>query len=283
MKFVQTKGDPCLFVSTDGEPVIIAVYVNDILIAGRTDKRIAEVKTAIANRFDVKDMDKLHYFLGVKVVQDLEAGTIWMGQPTYTENLVSHFSMQNAKTCKTPVNPSLKLTKAKDDLTCVDGELYQPAVGKLIFLSTRTRPDIAFAVSNVAKFTATPTEQHWRAGKHIFRYLAGTTNFRLQFTRNECTGYLYADSAGDINDRKSTSGYLFIMSEVPVSWSSKKQSCIALSTAEAEYMSLTSAAQETIYLNCLLVELHKASITAAIIYEDNQSAIRTTKNPTFHG
>ena len=94
MKFVQTKGDPCLYVSTDGEPVIIAVYVDDILVAGRTDKRIAEVKTTIANQFDVKDMGKLYYFLGVKVVQDLEAGTIWMGQPTYTENLVSHFSMQ---------------------------------------------------------------------------------------------------------------------------------------------------------------------------------------------
>ena len=80
-------------------------------------------------------MGELHYFLGVKVVQDLEAGTIWMGQPTYTENLVSHFSMQNTKTCKTPVNPTLKLTKAKDDSTYVDEELYQSAIGKLIYLS----------------------------------------------------------------------------------------------------------------------------------------------------
>ena len=74
--------------STDEEPVIIAVYVDDILVVGRTDKIIAEVKTAIANQFDIKDMGKLYYFLGVKVVQDLEAGTIWMGRPTYTENLL---------------------------------------------------------------------------------------------------------------------------------------------------------------------------------------------------
>ena len=106
--------------STDGEPVIIAVFVDDILIAGRTDERIAEVKSAIANRFDVKDMGNLHYFLGVKVVQDLEAGTIWIGQPAYTENLVLHFNMQDAKTCKTPVNPSLKLTKASNDSTNID-------------------------------------------------------------------------------------------------------------------------------------------------------------------
>ena len=193
--------------------------------------------------------------------------------------------MQNVKTCKTPVNPSLKLTKAKDDSTYIDGELYQSAVGKLIYPSTRMRPDIAFAVSNVAKFTVKPTEQQWRAMKHIIRYLAGTTNFGLLFTRNEsteCTGYSDADWAGDIDDRKSTSGYLYLMSGAPVSWRSKKQSCITLSTAEAEYMSLTSAAQEVICLVCLLVELQKESITPAIIYEDNQSAICMTKNPTFH-
>ena len=193
--------------------------------------------------------------------------------------------MQNAKTCRTPVNPSLKLTKAKDDSTYVEGELYQSAVGKLIYLFTRMRPDITFAVSNVAKFTAKPTEQQWRAMKHILWYLAGTTNFGLLFTRNEsteCTGYSDADWAGDIDDRKSTSGYLYLMSGGPVSWGSKKQSCIALSTAEAEYMSLTSVAQEVIWQNCLLVELQKESITPAIIYEDNQSAIYMTKNPTFH-
>ena len=96
--------------------------------------------------------------------------------------------------------------------------------------------------------------------KHILWYLAGTTNFGLLFTRNEstkCTGYSNPDWAGDIDDRKSTSGCLFIMSGAPVSWRSKKQSCIALSTAEAEYISLTSAAQEAIWLNCLLVELQK--------------------------
>ena len=97
MKFIQTNDDLCLYECTDGEPIIIAVYVEDILIARRTDKRSVEVKTAIANQFDIKDMGKLHYYLGVKVVQDLEAGTIWMGQPTYTENFVSIFSRQNAR------------------------------------------------------------------------------------------------------------------------------------------------------------------------------------------
>ena len=259
MKFVQTKGDPCLYVSTDrAETVIIAVYVDDILIAGKTDKRIVEVKAAIAAHFEVKDMGDLHYFLGVKVVQDLKAGTIWLGQPAYSENIIQQFNMQNAKTCRTPVNASLKLIKANEESTYVDQELYQSAVGKLLYLSTRTRPDIAFAVSTVAKYTANPTEQHWKAVKHILRYIAGTINFGLQFTRSgstDCTGFSDADWAGDIDDRKSTSGYLFRVGGAPVSWRSRKQSCVALSTAEAEYMSLTLAAQEAIWLNRLLAEL----------------------------
>ena len=97
---------------------------------------VAEVKTAIANRFEAKDMGELHYFLGVKVIQDLKAGTIWLGQPAYSESILRQFNMQDAKSCKTPVNSSLKLTKANKESTLVDQELYQSAVGKLLYLST---------------------------------------------------------------------------------------------------------------------------------------------------
>ena len=284
MNFTQTEGDPCLYMSSDdGETAIIAVYVDDILIAAKTDKRIAEVKVAIAERFKVKDMGESHYFLGVKIIQNLKSGTIWLGQPAYSENILRQFNMQDAKACKTPVNPSLS-----EECTYFDQELYQSAVGKLLYLSTRTRPDIAFAVSTAAKFTAKPTEQHWKAVKHILRYIAGTINFGLQFTRDEsvdCNGFADADWAGDIDDRKSTSGYIFKVGGGPVSWRSRKQSCVAFSTAEAEYMSLTLAAQEAIWLNHLLAELQSRSepLKPATLYEGNQSAICMTKNPQFHG
>ena len=196
--------------------------------------------------------------------------------------------MQDAKSCKTPVDPSLKLTKADEESTLVNQELYQSAVGKLLYLSTRTRPDIAFAVSTVAKFTAKPTEQHWKAVKRILRYIAGTINFGLQFIRGEsvdCTDFSDADWAGDIDDRKSTSGYLFKVGGGPVSWRSRKQYCVALSTAEAEYVSLTLATQEAMWLNRLIAELQsqKEPSKPAILYEDNQSAICVKKNSQFHG
>ena len=233
MKFIQTKADPCIYVFKDKtETVIIAVYVDDILIAGTSNKKIAEVKSAIANRFEVKDMGELHYFLGVKIVRDSQAGTIWLGQPSYSENIVQDFNMENANVCRTQTNPSLKLTKADETSTYADTEKYQSAVGKLLFLSTRTRPDIAFAVSTVAKFTSNPTEQHWKAVKHIIRYIASTINYGLMFTRSEtidCTGFSDADWAGDVDDRKSTSGYIFSVGGIPVSWKNRKQYPVLLS------------------------------------------------------
>ena len=140
-----------------------------------------------------------------------------------------------------------------------DQEVYQSAVGRLLYLSTRTRPDIAFAVSTLAKFTSRPTVAHWTAVKHLLRYIAGTREFGLLFTTSDssdCTGFSDSDWAGDQDDRKSTSGYLFRVGNATVSWGSKKQSCVALSTAEAEYMSLTMAAKEGIWLNRLLAEMN---------------------------
>ena len=133
--------------------------------------------------------------------------------------------------------------KGDENSVLFDQEVYQSAVGRLLYLSTRTRPDIAFAVGTIAKFTSRPTETHWTAVKHLLRYIAGTREFGLLFTRSDssdCTGFSDADWAGDQDDRKSTSGYLFRVGNATVSWGSKKQSCVALSTTEAEYMSLST-------------------------------------------
>jgi hypothetical protein len=161
MNFMQTDADPCIYVSLDSSgTIIIAVYVDDILIAGETEKCVAEVKHAIASRFEVTDMGELHYFLGVKIVRDRNNGSVWLGQPAYSTSIMQQFDMQDAKTRKTPLDPSQKLTKGDEESTYIDKELYQSAVGKLLYLSIRTRPDIAFAVNTVAKFTSKPTEQH---------------------------------------------------------------------------------------------------------------------------
>jgi len=194
--------------------------------------------------------------------------------------------MEDAKPATTPVNTSVKLTKADEDCETFDQGLYQSAVGSLLYLSTWTRPDITYAVSNVAKFCANPTKEHWTAVKRILRYLNGTLDFGLLYDKeneSECIGYSDADWAGDLNDRRSTSGYLFQMCGTAVSWRSKKQTRVALSTAEAENMALASAAQEAIWMRQLVGELNNKPTGPIIIYEDNQSAICMSKNPQFHG
>ena len=286
MGFAQSNSDPCLYISITGEPFIIAVYVDDILLAGRSIQRINEVKNELRSQFNVKDMGSVEYFLGVKVQQDLEKGTVWMGQTSYTESILHQFGMADSKSVRSPVNPSIKLSKATDESILFDSEKYQSAVGKLLFLATRTRPDIAFAVSNVAKYTSNPTEQHWKAVKHIFRYLVGTINYGLLYTTEEllkCLGYSDSDWAGDLDNRKSTSGYGFLVGGALVSWRSCKQTCVALSTSEAEYMALSSTAQEAVWIRQLLSEIKRESLQTILVYEDNQSAICLSKNPQYHG
>ena len=178
------------------------------------------------------------------------------------------------------------IRKAVDNDTDVDQKLYQSAVGSLLYLSLATRPDITVAVSNVAKFCAKPSKQHWTAVKRIFRYSKGTQHYGLLYKKgnsDNCSGFSDADWGGDLDDQKSTSGYVFQIGETAITWRSKKQTCVALSTAEAEYVALSSTAQESLWLQQLLVDLTKEPTKSVVIYEDNQSAIIMAKDPQFHG
>ena len=168
--------------------------------------------SSLAKQFQVKDMGGLHYFLRVNIVQDNNTGEVCINQPAYAANLMQKFGMEHAKAINTPVDVSMKLIKASVEDKCLDQKCYQSAVGSLLYLSTTTTPDITYAVSNIAKFSANPTKLRWTAVKHIFRYLKGTLNYRLFFSREgstDCVGFSDADWDGDHNDRKSISGYPF--------------------------------------------------------------------------
>lgn len=286
MGFKQTSSDPCVYVSAKGDMYIIAVYVDDLVVAGEKEDEIARIKRELSSRFEMKDLGKMHYFLGVKVIQDPDMKQVWIGQPLYTERLLQKFQMQESKPVSTPVNPGVKLVKKTEQCESFDQKTYQAAVGSLLYLSTKTRPDISFAVGSVARFCADPTKQHWMAVKRIMRYLNGTVDLGLLYGKcasDSCVGFSDADWAGSLDDRKSTSGYLFQCSGAAVSWRSCKQSCVALSTAEAEYVALAAAAQEAVWLQQLICELLSRSPKEIEIREDNQSAICLAKNPQCHG
>ena len=214
LDFTQSLNDPCIYINNSGgEVLIVAVYVDDIILAGKSSTRIQEFIQKIAEKFKIKDMGKLHHFLGVKIVY-LRKKKIWIGQQTYSIEILKKFQMENSKPVSTPTEPGTKLIKASKESQLVDQETYQSAVGSLLYLSTRTRPDIAYAVSSVARYCSQPTLQHWIAVKRIFRYLNGTLDYGLIYEPSDkaMCGYSDADWAGDCDDRKSTTGYVFKMS-----------------------------------------------------------------------
>ena len=232
----------------------------------------------------MKDLGKLDYFLGVNVVQNVGAGEVFINQSTYVRSLLEKFNFMDAKPVKTPVDKSAKIA-IDEDSEPVDKTLYQSAVGSLLYLSTKTRPDITFAVSNVAKYCSDPTKLAWRAVKRIFRYLCSTVDLGILYTKmckTACVGQSDSAWAGDVKDIKSTSDYCFNVNGGLIFWRSSKQSCVALSTAEAKYVALAGAAQEAIWLRQLLNDVHCNDGLPIVINEYNQAAMSIAKDPKDH-
>ena len=282
--FKQSISDQCIYIKSDGNDIlVVAVYVDDIIVGGQCKKHIDEIKYKLSLKFSIKDMGELHHFLGVKIIQSEDG--IWIGQPSFIEDLLMKFDMKDCKPVDTPADPSIKLKKLFSNDDKVDREKYQSAIGCLIYLSTRTRPDITYAVGAVAKYAEQPGKQHWTAVKRIFRYLKGTITLGIKYSstsKDELIGYSDADWAGDVDDRKSTSGYAFELGSI-ITWRSKKQASTALSTAEAEYLALASCIQEALWLKKLLSDLTNKVEKSIDIYEDNQSTISMAKNQHSHG
>ena len=183
MGFTQSTSDPCIYMDAGGDVFYMGVYVDDIILAGRTDDRIKEVIATLSRKLDVKDMGELHHFLGMIVMQDEKQRSVWIGQTTFTENLLKRFGMQDCKPVSTPVDIGSKLVIAADEDECIDQQLYQSAIGSLMYLSVSTRPDITYAVGNLARFPSKQTKAHWTALKRVLRYLKGTMRHGIFYSQ----------------------------------------------------------------------------------------------------
>ena len=292
-EFVRSIGfqvsafDPCLYIKVvDGHCILLLVYVDDVLVTGSSNDLIAQTKNDLKMRFEMTDSGKCTFVLGIELVDGLD-GSVTMCQRRYIDDILKRFGMSDCKATVSPVDLSLRLLPS-DNATKVDAP-FREAVGALMHLMTATRPDIAYAVGYVSRFMENPQQEHWIAVKRIFRYLQGTKSHGICYQPNDkidFRGYSDADWAGDHADRKSTSGYLFMLLGAPISWGSKKQSSVSLSTSEAEYIALSLAIQEGKWIHRLLCEILKTANESGadlIIFEDNQSCIKMTKNPVSHG
>eukprot|EP00253_Pinus_taeda_P013575 PITA_13575 len=201
--------------------------------------------------FEMTDMGLLRYFLGIEVDQN-EKG-IFISHARYVNQVLSRFNMQECKAAITPTVMGLKLSR-EDRRKDFDPSLYKSIVGSLMYL-TATRPDIMYAVSLISRFMERPKEAHWQTD---------------------------SDWAGSVDDRKSTSGYVFHMGSGAISWASKKQSIVALSTAEAEYVAATAATCQAVWMRRMLRSLGQEKAKATVIFCDNSSTIALSKNSVFH-
>ena len=190
--------------------------MDDLILLCKTIDEMKEVKEKLFERFRMKDMGKLHYCLGISISHDEDNYCITLQQKQYIRNILTRFRLADAKAVSTPADPSVTLVKDDGVSKEVDPTLYQSMVGSLIYAAMATRPDIAQAVGTVSKFNSKPSEEHFTAVKRIFRYLRGTSDLTLRYQRQEdgsLVGYSDADWAGDCDDRRSTTGNVFLMEE----------------------------------------------------------------------
>ena len=283
MGFTATEADASLFVRYHKDhAVYLLVYVDDILIASRSAESVKSVKDILTSTFDLRDLGDAAMFVGLEIQRDRAARTLTIKQARMTGDLVARYGMQDAQPKCIPLTVGTQLTKATDDSQLLDKEQYGYAelVGSLLYLSVCTRPDIAQAVGALSRFMSQPTMQHWMAAKGVLRYLSGTVNLGISYGHvvAPLVGYCDADFAGDLDTRRSTTGYVFMLNGGAISWSSRRQPTVAVSTAEAEYMAAAHAIKEALWLRKLFADLH-VPVSAIDLRSDNQAAIALLKNP----
>lgn len=286
----KTSSDHCVFVKrfASDDFIILLLYVDDMLIVGKDVSKIDRLKGQLSSSFAMKDLGPAKQILGISIVRDRKEKKIWLSQQKYIEKVLDRFSMKEAKVVSTPLATHFKLSKnqcpsneiEKLDMTKVP---YASAVGSLMYAMVCTRPDIAHAVGTVSRFLSNPGREHWNAVKWILRYLKGTSDLKLCFGGEKpiLFGYCDSDMAGDIDSRKSTSGYLIKLAGGAISWQSKLQRCVALSTTEAEFIAITEACKDLLWLKKFLQELGLTQ-ERYVLFCDSQSALYLAKNQTSH-
>ncbi|PRQ17740.1 putative RNA-directed DNA polymerase [Rosa chinensis] len=237
---------------------------------------------SMKDEFDMSDLGMMRYFLGVEVVQN-EAG-IYICQKKYASEILERFGMEKSNSVRNPIVPGFKLMKDEGGVK-VDATMYKQIVGSLMYL-TATRPDLMYVVSLISRFMSSPTELHMQAAKRVLRYLKGTINLGVLYRRNgeeKLEAFTDSDYAGDVDDRKSTSGYIFMFSDGAVSWSSKKQPVVTLSTTEAEFIAAAYCACQGVWMRRIFKRLGHTQRGCTTVYCDNSSTIKLSKNPVMHG
>jgi len=279
--FVHTQSDAGVFVKTDknGDKIIVIVYVDDALFASSNKKLALEEKAKFMKKWECQDLGEAKEFLGMKIRREGQA--IYLSQTLYLKQVLERFRMQNCKFAKTPLPTGWRATKNPGQATPEFRLKYQAIIGSLLYLMIGTRPDIAFAVTRLAQYAANPSKEHMDKALYVCKYLAGTADYELVYDGASNKGLLaYCDSdyAGCTDTRRSITGFVVKLASGIVSWQSHAQKTVALSSTEAEYMSLSDCSRQIVWIQSLLGELGFIHVRTPI-YGDNQGSMFIGSNP----
>jgi hypothetical protein len=285
-------GDPGLFKrETEGEsPVYVEVYVDDMLIGGKSLKGVEATKALLAKRFKIHDLGQVKYFLGLLVERDRAARTITITAGLKIQELLVKFGQENAHPAPTPMTKDFMQTRfpvgsGKDGKqgcgkVLEKGNRYSELVGSLQYLASNVRPEISQAVNVLSRYRNAPTTAHWNGGMRVLRYLKGDIEGGITYGKKTqpLHGFVDSDYAGDLDTRQSTTGFVFMHNGGPISWCSKKQGTVASSTVEAEYLAYHAATKEARWLSTLMGNFGRPTVQVSL-EGDNMGCLANLKNP----
>ena len=287
--FIENRMDQCIYQKVSGSKTcFLVLYVDDILLATNDKGMMHGVKQFLSKNFDMKDMGEASYVIGIKIHRDRSRGILGLSQETYINKILERFRMKDCSPSVAPIMKGNKLSLNQCPKNDLENESmknipYASVVGSLMYAQVCTRPDIAYAVGVLGRYQSNPGVDHWRAAKKVMRYLQGTKDYMLMYRQTDnldLVGYSDADFAGCVDSRKSTYGYIFIMAGGAVSWRSVKQTLIATSTMEAEFVSCFQATSQGVWLKSFISGLRVMdSISRPLkIFCDNSAAVFLAKN-----
>jgi Reverse transcriptase (RNA-dependent DNA polymerase) len=279
------KTDSCVYIrAAEGGAEYLLVYVDDIIVIARSTRSAEEIKTAIASKFDARDLGPVKHILGIHVQRNRALGTMALNQTSLLEKLLQLHAESDQRTAKTPMVTNTHMESNPDEASAEERHKFQQIVGGLLYLSRYTRPDISYATSACSRHASNPSTDHFKCLQKILQYLRRTTHDALTIRKNQdhyINAYTDADHAGCTGDRKSTSGYAIFYNRNLVAWGSKKQPVVAQSTTEAEYIAAAEGAKEVLYIKQLIEEMCEKEVEATL-HCDNQSSIEISLNPKEH-
>ena len=272
----------------EGNLIIIIAHVDDLTIITSSMELIEEVKGVLRMAFKILDMGEIHWILGFSVERDREKQTLSLSQMAYIKSILEKFGFENLRPFAVPMDPNTKLSTANSpktphDFAAMRDKPYREVVSSAQYASCGTRLNITYIINTLSQYLENPGPAHWTTVKHCFGYLAGTADWKLTYGKVEKDLEGYADADRSMHeDRKAVSSYTFMIDRGAVSWCTKKQEIISLSTTEAKYIAATHAAKEALWLWTLIGELYGDLQGPTTLHSDNQSAIALTKDHQYH-